>query len=388
MPRSSPHRLRALGRSLSLVIVGALLHSACENATPKSQAAPRQDPGELGQVLAKIDDVTITVGEFQDRINKQSPYVRARYTSLEHKKEFLDNLVRFEVLAKEAKARGFEKDDEVVRTLKQVMIQKLMKDEFENRVKLDDITDADCKTYYDEHPDEFNKPEEIRVAHILVRDEKSAKKVLADPRLKGTDNEPFRKLVAEVSIDMETKERGGDLRYFDKSTKELPPEIVNAAFALANLGDVSLPVKSSAGWHIIKLTGRRKALVRPFDEVKQSIKNRLYRDKRTATLEEFVKQLRAKAKVEVHEERLAKVVIESAPPGAFTGPGVARPTGGEFHPGAPGFPQAGPAVPGMPPGAGQINLPGQAPVPSPSVAPSPPAPPSQAKPALRDVHAE
>ena len=79
-------------------------------------------------MLAKVDDVTITVGEFQERINQQSPYVRARYTSMERKKEFLDNLVRFEVLAKEADRRGLTKDPEVVRTMKQVMIQKLLKD--------------------------------------------------------------------------------------------------------------------------------------------------------------------------------------------------------------------------------------------------------------------
>ena len=114
-------------------------------------------------MLAKVDDVTITVGEFQERINQQSPYVRARYTSLERKKEFLDNLVRFEVLAKEAERRGLDKDPEVVRTMKQVMIQKLLKDEFDKQ-RMEDISDAECKKYYDAHPEEFNKPEEVRVS--------------------------------------------------------------------------------------------------------------------------------------------------------------------------------------------------------------------------------
>lgn len=371
MLRSSQSRARTVGRSIVLLSAGALLHAACEQATPKSQAAGNQKPEELGEVLAKIDDVTISVGDFQDRINKQSPYVRARYTSLERKKEFLDNLVRFEVLAKEAKARGLEKDDEVVRTMKQVMIQKLMKDEFETRVKIDDITDADCKKYFDEHPDEFNKPEEVRAAHILVKDEKAARKVLGDPRIKGTsdNNEGFRKLVAEASIDLETKERGGDLRYFDRNSKELPPEIVAAAFALVNIGDVSQPVHTKAGWHVVKLTGRRKALVRPFDEVKPQIRNRLYRDRRTAAMEDFVKQLRQKAKVEVHEDRLAKVQIDMAG-GGFQGPGVPPPGPGQFHPGAPGFPQAGAAAPGMPAGAAQIAMPPASPVSAPVAAPA------------------
>src|SRR5262245_10892605 len=67
-----------------------------------------QNSGDLKEAVAKIDDVTITVGEFQSRLNQQSPYIRARYTSMERKKEFLDNLVRFEVLAKEAQSKGYD----------------------------------------------------------------------------------------------------------------------------------------------------------------------------------------------------------------------------------------------------------------------------------------
>ena len=81
-------------------------------------------------MLATVDGVVITVGEFQERLNRQSPYIRARYTSVYQKKEFLDSLVRFEVLAAEAAKRGFYKDPEVIRTAKQVMIQKLLRDEF------------------------------------------------------------------------------------------------------------------------------------------------------------------------------------------------------------------------------------------------------------------
>ncbi len=101
--------------------------------------------------------------------------------------------------------------------------------------------------------------------------------------------------------------------------------------------DLIEPVKSGPGLHILKLVGRRKALVRGFDEVKPQIRNRLFRDKRTQSMEDFVKKLREKAKVEVHEERLAKVRIESGEGGS---PPIERPTGDNFHPGAPGAPSA------------------------------------------------
>ena len=338
----------------ALMLMGALMHAACEDS--KGAHASTQKPEDLAEVLAKVDDVTITVGEFQERINQQSPYVRARYTSLERKKEFLDNLVRFEVLAKEAERRGLNKDPEVVRTMKQVMIQRLMKDEVEQQ-KVDDISDAECRKYFESHPDEFNKAEEVRVASILVKDSATAKKVLADARIKGVDNQQFRNLVAEYSQDLATKDRGGDLRYFDAKTKDVPKEIVDAAFKLQNIGDTSEPLRTSQGIVILKLTGRRKAITRRFEEVAQQIRNKIYRDKRSDAMETFTRTLRDKANVKVDEAKLAKVQIEGIGAGQFPGPGVPPPGPGQFHPGAPGAAQATPVAPGNPAGASTIALP-------------------------------
>src|SRR5262245_65429324 len=101
-------------KSLTLVLA-ALALGACKGskgaeakstgpaaAAKQPAGLPGQSQEDLSAPVAVIDGQTITVAEFQDRINKQSPYVRARYTSLEQKKDFLDTLVRFEVLDKEA----------------------------------------------------------------------------------------------------------------------------------------------------------------------------------------------------------------------------------------------------------------------------------------------
>jgi peptidyl-prolyl cis-trans isomerase C len=133
--------------------------TAAQQGAAGGASGPPQSSEELKTPLAKIDDVTITLGEFQERINRQSPYIRARYTSLEQKKEFLDSLVRFEVLAKEAYRRGLDKDPEVVRTMKQVMIQKLMRDEFDAKITAESITDAEMKAFYDGNLAEYVKPE-------------------------------------------------------------------------------------------------------------------------------------------------------------------------------------------------------------------------------------
>ncbi len=121
---------------------------------------------------------------------------------------------------------------------------------------------------------------------------------------------------------------------------------------------------------MLSLTGRRKALSRTFDEVKQQIRNKIYRDKRQDAMESFVKNLRDKASVKIDESKLAKVQIEGAG-GQYPGPGLPPPGPGQFHPGAPGTPQATPAQPGNPAGAQGISLPpaGSAPPPK---APEPP----------------
>jgi peptidyl-prolyl cis-trans isomerase C len=277
-------------------------------------APPPQSAEELGAPLAKIDDVTITLGELQERINRQSPYIRARYTSLEQKKEFLDSLIRFEVLAKAAYRRGLDKDPEVVRTMKQVMIQKLMRDEFDAKITADTITDAEMKTYYDANIAEYVKPEEVRVSALIIKNRAQAERVAIEARGEGgKTNKGFRDLVNRYSQDEDSKLRGGDLRYFDAQTKEVPAPVIKAAFALLNTGDVSGAVDAgNATWYVLKQTGRRKSMTKSFDDAKPAIRNKLFRDKRLAAQKDFVDGLKASAKIEINEPNLAKVRIDTS----------------------------------------------------------------------------
>jgi peptidyl-prolyl cis-trans isomerase C len=310
-----------------------------EKTAPKKTAEspatfPDQPAADLTEVVATIDTTTITVKDFQDKINRQSPYVRAKYTSLEQKKDFLDNLVRFEVLATEAKKRGFDQDPDVVQTMKQVMIQKLMKEEFESRVKLEDIPEADIKKFFDEHQSDYNKPEEVRVSAIVVKKKDVATKVAAEVKTPAAqDNKAFRDLVAKYSEDEDSKSRGGDLRFFGQDSKDVPPEVAKAAFALVNQGDVSGAVQTEKGFYILKQTGRRKAISKTYDEVKGQIQNRLYRERRQKAMEEFVDGLKKTAKIEVKDGALAKVRVDtSAPP---TPPGSPAMSPGGAAPGTP-----------------------------------------------------
>jgi len=335
-------------QKLGLFLAIALAATGCKkNSDDKGKAAPGktqtpsggppQSDEELKTPLAKIDDVVITLGEFQERVNRQSPYIRARYTSLEQKKEFLDSLVRFEVLAKEAYRRGMDKDPEVIRTMKQVMIQKLMRDEFDAKVKAESVTDAEMKAYYDANLAEYVKPEEVRVSAIILKNKAQAERVLIEAKGElGKTNKGFRDLVVKYTSDEETKLRGGDLRYVDEKTTEVPAAVVKGAFALANTGDVSGVIDAGNGsFYILKQTGRRKSITKSFDDAKPQIRSKLFREKRLQAQKEFIEAQRTKAKIEIDEANLAKVRVDtSATPGADDGHGhdLAPPIPGGMNP--------------------------------------------------------
>jgi peptidyl-prolyl cis-trans isomerase C len=344
-PASFSSRFFPVGRLALGSLAAALLVAtpACKKASIK----PTQDKGDLSQVVAQVGDEVITVGDVQERINKQSPFIRARYTTLEKKKEFLDNLVRFEVMASEAQKKGYDKDPEVQRVMKQQMISKFLQKDFESTLKVEDVPDADVERYYKDHPEEFNKKDEVRVSEILVKDKAKADKAYTEAKslskTAGADQKGFRDLVTKYSEDEESKARGGDLTFFDKDSTAYPKPLVEAAFKLENVGDVSAPVKTDKGFAVVKLTQKRPGFNRPLAEVKRQIQQRLFRDTRTKKLDAFIADLKRNTKIEIHDDNLGKVVIENG----MEGGGV--PGGAPMNPHGLGAAQMPPGMnPGMP----------------------------------------
>lgn len=329
---------------LAVNLAGGLAVAACgskddapapSGAQPKGPALKNGLTEEQGrQVLAKIGDTEITVAQFADRLSAQSPYLRSRYSTPERRREFLDSMVRFELLALEARKRGLDKDPDVLRVKRQTMVQQMMKETFDDKgVKLSDITDAEIQAYFDAHPDEFHKPEQRRASQIVFKDKAKAeaqlKKLLASPK----DNELFVKTVKEFSQDADSKARDGDLRFFSKLPVEgdegPAPAVRDAVFAMDKSGDLNPQLVSTpAGLHILKLTSVRPALERTVQDARRLIQNRLWRQKREAAIEKFVSDLRTKAEVKENPELLSQVKIETPPePGAPGKPGAAQRSG-------------------------------------------------------------
>jgi peptidyl-prolyl cis-trans isomerase C len=262
---------------------------------------------EAAQVLAKIGDREITVGEFAESIASKGPFLRARYNSPERRRELLDQMVRFELFAQEADRRGFDDLPEVQRTRKQVLIRRFLKQEFEDRIRIEDVSDADVAAYFESHHDEFNKPEQVRASHIVFTNQATAQRVLRQILASPSDMRLFRQLAEQHNTDAATRDRFGDIGFFSRTAErqadepEVPPEVAEVAFSMDTIGTVHPElVRSSQGFHIVKITGRRAPLHRTLEEASRPIRHRLWRERREQAVEDLVTRLRSES--DVHED--------------------------------------------------------------------------------------
>ena len=264
---------------------------------------------QANEVLAKVGDRTITVGEFADRLASQSPYLRARVESRDRRKEFLDNLVRFELLAYEARRRGYEDKPEITRARRSAMIQQLVKREVDAPLEALEISDEEIKAIYDANPGDFSRPAQVRASHIFIANRARARKLLA--QAKKADLAGFRKLAREQSEDEATKSRGGDLQFFEADREGSPAKAIrDAAFSLDRVGLVYPDlVEEGGGYHIIMLTGKRAPLTRTFEQAKRTIRHKLIRERKEAAIAELTERLRKDIEVEVDYDALKDIQL-------------------------------------------------------------------------------
>jgi peptidyl-prolyl cis-trans isomerase C len=138
-----------------------------------------------GPVVAEVGDEKITADDVKQRFNETSPFLRARYNTLERKKEFLENMVRNELLAQEAIRQGYDKSPAVREQMKRAMIQELIRHQLDSRLTGTDIPDEELKKFYDAHIDDFVKPERARVFHIFLPAKDSRERAAAHKAAAG-----------------------------------------------------------------------------------------------------------------------------------------------------------------------------------------------------------
>jgi peptidyl-prolyl cis-trans isomerase C len=255
------------------------------------------------KVIAKVNDKAITEGDLklaEQEIGPDLPNVPAA-TKRQLLVEYMIENVMF---AEAAEGQKLDKTPDFEARL-QYMRRRVLRDIYYETAIRGAVPDAEAKKFYDEQVGKLPKEEEVSARHILVD-----KKELADEIYKKIKaNGDFAALAKEHSKDPGSKDNGGSLGFFGKG--QMVPVFEETAFKLAK-DEVSAPVQSQFGWHIIKLDEKRTRQAPPFDSLKDRIVQSLVGQKAQA----LATDLRAKAKVEIVDPELNK---------AMTGPKAVEP---------------------------------------------------------------
>jgi peptidyl-prolyl cis-trans isomerase C len=302
----------SMARKSALIILFVIAGCSKQAEEPATDEWPKHGltEAQANQVLAKIGDRTITVGEFADRLASQSPYLQARFESPERRREFLDNLVRYELLVYEAKRRGYMDDPEVQRARRRVMIQELIEQEVDEPLEDQPISDEEVQAAYEANPTEFDRPEQVRASHIFVTDRTKAQAILKEAR--GADRPTFSRLAREHSEDLKTKAKSGDLQFFTADGDGQPSAALRkAAFSIEQVGKVYPElVEDGGGYHIVMLTAKRAELKRTYEQAKRAIRHKLTRERKEAAMEALTERLRKEVPVEIDYAALDQVKVE------------------------------------------------------------------------------
>jgi peptidyl-prolyl cis-trans isomerase C len=303
-----------------------------------AQAAPPQPlpPDKIPAVVAKVNGAPINKGELLKTAEQvHSQMMPNAPETAEFYRRVLDNLVARELLLQEAKAAGITASDvEVNKQLTELKGRFPSPEKFQEELKKEGMTeaelaqkardayvmqklveskvinglavsDAEIKAFYDKNQEQMKRPERVHLRHVLIKvakgasaeDKQKAKAKAEDVLAKAKAGGDFAKLATENSDDPGSKVRGGDLSWVSRG--QTVPPFEAAAFALKKPNDLSPVVETDFGYHVIQLLEHEDAGVVPLAEVKDKIGEFLKQKQQQEKVQDHIKALRAKGKVEV-----------------------------------------------------------------------------------------
>jgi peptidyl-prolyl cis-trans isomerase C len=242
-------------------------------------------PALADKVVARVDGMEITEKDLE--IATEDLGDRLQQVPASQRRDYLIGfMVDLKLGARAAEREKLADAPDFARRLAFYRMKVLM-DELMSRESKKALTAEAARKLYDDTIKTMTPEEEVRARHVLVEKEDEAKAVLARLR-KGED---FAKVAGELSRDPGSGKEGGDLGYFTKD--RMVPPFADAAFKL-KAGELSEPVQTQFGWHVIKVEDRRSRALPKFEDVKGEIETYLVR----RAQQEIVLGLRKDVKVE------------------------------------------------------------------------------------------
>jgi peptidyl-prolyl cis-trans isomerase C len=328
---------RTRRRELAIFVLLALLLLMAWAARAGTAKGSAPAPGAADAVAAKVNGVPITTADVDRSFLAQ---VQVPYTAVqddpranEVRRQVLDNLIDRELILQQAKSlkmtvtpqqldaqmqqltQRFPSPEAFDQALKaqnvtleairkdvegQMLRQQLVKKEVLDRVN---VSAAEVQNFYDHNKAKYIEEEQVRARHILVRvpqdaspvDDAKLKEKAEQAQSRAKKGGDFAALARELSDDG-SKEQGGDLGFFPRG--RMVEVFEQTAFALQP-GQVSEVVRSQFGYHVIKVEERKDGRALGFDEAKEQVREDLTREQTYERYQQYVGNLRSKAKVEV-----------------------------------------------------------------------------------------
>ncbi|MGD9568553.1 MAG: peptidylprolyl isomerase [Sedimentibacter sp.] len=207
------------------------------------------------------------------------------------RKKLVDELVMHELMYSDAIEKNLENEEEfvaVMENMKKSMLQQYSLRKLFNEIK---VSDEEIKDFYEKHKDTFITDEMVSASHILVDTEEKANEILEDI----TDGLSFEDAASQYSS-CPSKQAGGALGQFGRG--QMVQEFEDAAFSM-NAGEISAPVKTQFGYHIIKVTDHTPKRNASLEEVYQEVKDSCFMEKQEKVYTDTKAELSSKYKVEV-----------------------------------------------------------------------------------------
>jgi peptidyl-prolyl cis-trans isomerase C len=249
-------------------------------------------------ILATIGNEKITMADFKEEINNLPPQYRQMTADPAMQKEFLDTLITRNIIYQEGMKKKMLDNQLVKKQIeafkKKMVVAALLDQEVSRKIK--DVSDAELKSYYDEHLKEFQQPKQVKARHILVKEQKQAEEV-RQKLLKGED---FATLAKKYSIGP-SKNRGGDLGFF--SRERMVKEFSDVAFSLKPK-EISPVVKTKFGYHIIRVDAIKEGQQQTFDEVKAKLGDKIKAERKNQYFKDYVDGLKKRMEVKTYPELL------------------------------------------------------------------------------------
>ncbi|MDW8323911.1 MAG: peptidyl-prolyl cis-trans isomerase [Burkholderiales bacterium] len=298
----STHPIRTLTR-LFVTLSAAGLLAACGPASPPEQAV------DGGPVLAKVDGQAIHADELALSLTLMPEPARiALLNDKEALRRYVEEYAHKEMIYREALKQGMDKDPQVRRQValaeKSIITQRMLEKVIADQTK---VTDADIRKYFDEHKDEFTTEERWTLAHIqfaTLKDAQAAAQRLA----RGED---FAQLALELSTDTMSKHKGGQLGTVERS--KAPPEFAQVLAGMKK-GEVSPPIKTQHGYHLVKLVDVQPGGLMAFEGVREPLRQFLAQEKQRQALEAYIQSLKKEHKVELQPSEIDRFVQANAIP--------------------------------------------------------------------------